>query len=72
MAVLAAVAMHLVAPLPIASAVARIAPNPGPVPANGSAIVELGLWVLAGLVLAAVLAFAIIARLSRHSAGDDR
>jgi len=72
MAVLVAVAIHLAAPLPIAAAVAQITPTPDPVPSNGSAIFEIGLWVLGGLVLATVLAFAIIARLSRHSAGDDR
>ncbi len=71
-AVLVAVAIHLAAPLPIASAGAQIAPTPSPVPSNGSAIFEMGLWVLGGLLLATVLAFAIIARLSRHSAGDDR
>ena len=71
MAVLVAVAIHLAA-FPIAAAVAQITPTPDPVPSNGSAIFEIGLWVLGGLVLATVLAFAIIARLSRHSAGDDR
>jgi hypothetical protein len=72
MAVLVAVAIHLAAPLPVAPAVAQITPTPSPVPSNGSALVEMGLWVLGGLVLATLLAFAIIARLSRHSAGDDR
>jgi hypothetical protein len=71
MAVLVAVAIHLAAPLPIAPVVAQITPTPSPVPSNGSAIFEMGLWVLGGLVLATVLAFAIIARLSRHSAGDE-
>jgi hypothetical protein len=72
MAVLVAVAIHFAAPSPIAPAVAQITPTPSPDPSNGSAIFELGLWVLGGLLLATVLAFAIIARLSRHSAGDDR
>jgi len=49
---------------PPTAAVAPAAPDPS----NGTAILDLGLWVLGGLLLALVLAFWVIARMSRGSA----
>ncbi|MGI5128825.1 hypothetical protein ACQEVB_18610 [Pseudonocardia sp. CA-107938] len=54
-----------------APAYAQAAPTPSPEPSAGSVLVDLRLWILGALVLAVVLAFVVIARLSRDSSGGD-
>ena len=72
-AVLAGVALHLAGawPTAVGQVIAPVPPTPAPDPSIGTALLQVQLWMLGGLVLATVLAFAVIARLSRHTAGDD-
>lgn len=47
------------------------APTPIPDPSSVAAIFEWGLWILVGIVVAAIVMFVVIARLSRDSSGRD-
>lgn len=61
------VAMAVIA----APAWAQAAPTPAPDPSNATAMLVWGLWLLGGLVLAIVMIFVVIARMSRGTVGGD-